>query len=286
MADIKALRKRVATVRSTQQITKAMKMVAAAKLRRSQEAVEHARPYAERIERLLGTLATNEEASRHPLIAQREEKRIHLVLITGDRGLCGAYNSSLVRRADAFLAAHPGATLTVAGRRGAEYFRRRHVEVEEQLPGPVGAPIVETASALATALATRVLDGKTDAVYVICSEFHSVLSQVPTTTRLIPVALAEGDDAEGATRPDYLYEPSGAAVLADLVPRYVTAQVTRAFLEAVASEHGARMTAMDSATRNASELIDRLTLEMNRARQATITKELMEIVGGAEALKG
>jgi F-type H+-transporting ATPase subunit gamma len=273
-------------VRSTQQITKAMKMVAAAKLRRSQEAVEHARPYADRIERLLATLAASEGAAQHPLIAQRPEQKVHLVLLTGDRGLCGAYNANLVRLAEAFLAQHGSTSLTIVGRRGGDYFRRRNMVIEEQLPGPVGSPIAEVAGGLAAGLTARVLEGEVDAVYLVYSAFRSVLSQVPTTTRLIPVALTPGVGRGTEERQDYLYEPSAAAVLANVVPRYVRAQVTRAFLEAAASEHGARMTAMDSATRNASELIERLTLEMNRARQATITKELMEIVGGAEALKG
>jgi F-type H+-transporting ATPase subunit gamma len=285
MPNLKALRKRVATVRSTQQITKAMKMVAAAKLRRSQEAVERARPYADRIEQLLAALATSEDAAQHPLITQRPEQKVHLVLITGDRGLCGAYNANLVRLAETFLAQHGSTSLTIIGRRGGDYFRRRHVAVEERLPGPVGSSIGEVAGALAAALTARVLEGRADAVYLVYSAFRSVLSQVPTTTRLVPVALPPSGGGTEVRR-DYLYEPSAAAVLANVVPRYVRAQVTRAFLEAAASEHGARMTAMDSATRNASELIERLTLDMNRARQATITKELMEIVGGAEALKG
>ena len=286
MPSLKALRKRVATVRSTQQITKAMKMVAAAKLRRSQEAVEHARPYAERIERLLATLAASEAAAQHSLMAQRPERKVHLVVITGDRGLCGAYNANLIRLAEAFLAQHEATSLTIVGRRGGDYFRRRHVAVEEQLPGPVASPIAEVAQGLAARLTARVLEGGADAVYLVYSAFRSVLSQVPTTARLIPVALTRGAGREAEEPRDYLYEPCAEAVLANVVPRYVNAQVTRAFLEAAASEHGARMTAMDSATRNASELIERLTLEMNRARQATITKELMEIVGGAEALKG
>ena len=283
MADLKALRKRVATVRSTQQITKAMKMVAAARLRRSQEAVERARPYAERMVALVGVLASGEAEAVHPLLMPRDERNVHLVLITSDRGLCGGYNTNLLRRAESFLREREAATtLTVVGRKAAEYFRRRKAPIEEQLPGPLAAPVDETSRGLAERLTARVLEGRSDAVYLIYSRFRSVLSQVPTVKRLIPVDLPE---AEGPGR-DYLYEPAQASVLAAIAPRYVTSQIGRALLEAAASEHGARMTAMDSATRNASELIDRLTLAMNRARQAAITNDLMEVVAGAEALKG
>jgi F-type H+-transporting ATPase subunit gamma len=283
MPSLKALRKRVTTVRSTQQITKAMKMVAAAKLRRAQDTVERARPYADRLQELVATLAASGVSSTHPLLEQREERRCHAVLITADRGLCGAYNANLIRRAESFLRERGGAaTLTLMGRKGAEYFRRRQASIREQLPGPLGAPAGETAPPLAARLTKDVLGGEADVVYLIYSHFRSVLLQVPTVERLIPIAV----DESGRPAPDYKYEPGAATVLAELIPRYVTAHMTRALLEAAASEHGARMTAMDSATRNASELIDRLTLQMNRARQAAITKELMEIVSGAEALKG
>ncbi len=283
MPSLKLLRKRVATVRSTQQITKAMKMVAAAKLRRAEEAVRRARPFADRIAALLAGLAAGEARAPHPLLAPREERRVHLVLVTADRGLCGAYNTSLIRRAEQFL--NEGGReveLTLVGRKGAEYFRRRDTKIAERLPGPLSAPAADTARTLAAKSMQRVLAGETDAVYLAYSNFRSIISQVPTVQRLIPVEIKE----TGAVAPDYLYEPDAAAVLAALVPRYVIAEIGRALLEATASEHGARMTAMDNATRNARELIDRLTLQMNRARQAAITKELMEIVSGAEALKG
>jgi F-type H+-transporting ATPase subunit gamma len=283
MADLKALRKRVATVRSTQQITKAMKMVAAARLRRSQEAVEQARPYAERMAALVGVLASGDAEAVHPLLMPRDEHRVHLVLITSDRGLCGGYNTNLIRRAESFLREREGATtLTLVGRKAAEYFRRRKAPIEEQLPGPLAVPVNETSRGLAERLTARVVEGRSGAVYLIYSSFRSVLSQVPTVKRLIPVDVPE---AVGPGR-DYLYEPAPASVLAAIAPRYVTTQIGRALLEAAASEHGARMTAMDSATRNAAELIDRLTLAMNRARQAAITNDLMEVVAGAEALKG
>jgi len=286
MPNLKALRKRVTTVRSTQQITKAMKMVAAAKLRRAEEAVVRARPYASRIGQLVATLAGGEAGATHPLLVSREVQRIHVVLMTGDRGLCGAYNANLIRRTEAFLReGGKPATLITVGRKGAEYFKRRGASIAERLPGPLATPAVQTARSLGPRLVEYVLTGATDAVYLVYSQFRSVISQIPTVQRLIPVEIPQAGQAGGKVA-DFLYEPGAAAVLATLVPRYVTAEIGRALLEAAASEQGARMAAMDNATRNASELIDRLTLQMNRARQAAITKELMEIVGGAEALKG
>lgn len=284
MPSLKVLRKRISTVRSTQQITKAMKMVAAAKLRRAEEAVQQARPYAERIGSLVATLAAGEAGAAHPLLMPREERRLHVVLVTADRGLCGAYNTNLIRRTELLLRERSQVeyALTLVGRKGAEHFRRRQAPIAERLPGPLAGPPVEAARSLSARLIQRVLGGEVDAVYLIYSNFRSILSQVPTVQRIIPVAIPETRQAA----PDFLYEPDPGAVLAALAPRYVTAEVGRALLEAAASEQGARMAAMDNATRNASELIDRLTLEMNRARQAAITKELMEIVSGAEALKG
>jgi F-type H+-transporting ATPase subunit gamma len=283
MPSLKALRKRVTTVRSTQQITKAMKMVAAAKLRRAEEAVVRARPYASRIGQLVATLAGGEAGATHPLLVSRDVQRIHVVLMTGDRGLCGAYNANLIRRTEAFLReSGKPATLITVGRKGAEYFKRRGASIAERLPGPLATPAVQTARSLGPRLVEHVLTGATDAVYLVYAQFRSVIAQIPTVQRLIPAEIPQA----GGDLADFLYEPGADAVLATLVPRYITAEIGRALLEAAASEQGARMAAMDNATRNASELIDRLTLQMNRARQAAITKELMEIVGGAEALKG
>jgi F-type H+-transporting ATPase subunit gamma len=281
MASLKLLRKRVTTVRSTQQITKAMKMVAAAKLRRAEDAARRARPYAERIGTLLAGLAAGETTGAHPLLARRDERRTHVVVVTADRGLCGAYNTNLIRRTEQFLRiGEREARLTFVGRKAAEYFRRRGAAIDETLPGPLAMPPAETGRRLASRLMERVQTGDIDAVYVVYSRFQSAISQVPTLVRLVPVDVPEAES------PDFLYEPGAADVLAALVPRYVTAQLGLALFEAAASEHGARMAAMDNATRNARELIDRLTLDMNRARQAAITKELMEIIGGAEALRG
>ncbi|GIW42477.1 MAG: ATP synthase gamma chain [Candidatus Binatia bacterium] len=284
MASLKALRKRVASVRNTQQITKAMKMVSAAKLRRAQDAATSARPYARKLEELLQTVASHAGARRHPLLVSREERVRHLILVTADRGLCGGYNANLVRKAEEFLRQHgsENVRLVTVGRRGHDFFKRRPVSIVAHHGNLPKGPDRSLAELLAKQLAEEYREGKTDAVYVLYAEFRSTLSQVPTVRRILPVGtpVAEGPPVE------YLYEPGAAEVLARLLEQYVVVLIYRAFLEAVASEHAARMTAMDNATSNASEMIDRLTLQMNRARQAAITKELMEIVSGAEALKG
>jgi F-type H+-transporting ATPase subunit gamma len=288
MASLKTIRKRIGSVKSTQQITKAMKMVAAAKLRRAQEAATQARPYADKLGTLLRNVGARVGAESHPLLAVREnEQRIVLVLVTSDRGLCGGYNTNLIRAAQTFLNEHRDREVRVVfvGRKGNDYFRRRAVEAKERHINLGPGPSFELASDLGARLSAEFAADEVDAVYLLYSSFRSALSQVPTVERLLPVAAVVGEEASGGGA-DYIYEPDPAALLDRLIKQYVTTLVHRAFLESVASEHGARMTAMESATSNASEMINRLTLEMNRARQAAITKELMEIVGGAEALKG
>jgi F-type H+-transporting ATPase subunit gamma len=286
MPSLKAIRKRIASVRNTQQITKAMKMVSAAKLRRAQEAVVAARPYADRLTELLRGLAGAVSEEVHPLLRTSEEPaRIRLVLITSDRGLCGAYNSGLIRHADAYLRQHAGreASLTILGRKGVEYYRRRAATIADrhvQIPGPS----VSLAREIATKAGADFVEGRVDRVDLLYSTFRSALSQVPTLETLLPVGVEAG--VESAPSTDPILEPDRHALLARLLPWFVGVRVYRALLEAAASEHGARMTAMDSATSNAAKMIFSLTLAMNRARQAAITKELMEIVSGAEALKG
>jgi F-type H+-transporting ATPase subunit gamma len=284
MASLKALRKRIATVRSTQQITRAMKMVSAAKLRRAQEAAERARPYAAKLAELFAAVTAEAEAAAHPLLARRDERRIDVVVITSDRGLCGGYNANLLRRAEALLRERPQAevALAVVGRKGIEYFRRRGRTLLAEHTGILATPPRELAARVAAPETARFAAAETDAVYLVYSRFRSAIAQIPTVVPLLPVPLPprEGPAVE------YLFEPARPALLALLLPRYIETLVTQALLEAVASEHGARMTAMDNATNNAAEMIDRLTLSMNRARQAGITTELMEIVSGAEALKG
>ncbi|HXG51907.1 MAG TPA: ATP synthase F1 subunit gamma [candidate division Zixibacteria bacterium] len=286
MATLKAIRKRIGSIRNTQQITKAMKMVSAAKLRRAQEAAVAARPYAEKMAELLRNVAARLPAEAHPLLRAREEARIDLVLFTSDRGLCGGYNANLIRAAEAF-ARREGAgkeiRLVAVGRKGADYFRRRGAQFADRYLNVLATPAEALAAEIASKLIGRFISGETDAVYLLYARFRSALSQIPTLEKLLPMAVG------GAAQPDqlteYLYEPGLEALLASLLPRVTAIAIQRALLEATASEHGARMTAMDSATTNASKMMAALTLQMNRARQASITRELMEIVGTAEALK-
>jgi F-type H+-transporting ATPase subunit gamma len=286
MATLKAIRKRIGSIRNTQQITKAMKMVAAAKLRRAQEAAVEARPYAEKMSELFKNLVARVSREAHPLLGQRDEKRIDLLVLTSDRGLCGGYNANLIRATEAFIrrdGAGKEIQLVLVGRKGADYFRRRRATIADRYVNFLAAKTDELAGEIAEKAIGRFIRGETDAVYLIYSRFRSALSQVPTIEKLLPVMLPEEQKPEQMT--EYLIEPNVAALLASLLPRVVQVAVYRALLEAAASEHGARMTAMDSATANASKMMGTLTLQMNRARQASITRELMEIVGTAEALK-
>ena len=287
MASLKSIRKRIGSVKSTQQITKAMKMVAAAKLRRAQEAAQAARPYAEKLGELLRTVAARAGDIPHPLLAQRETvQTIDVIVVTSDRGLCGGYNSNLIRTAEKLIARHPGITvrLTAVGNKAYSHFRKRPVGVAEEHAHMAGGPDHALAAQIAARVSRDFAAGTTDAVYLVYSHFRSALSQVPTVQQVLPVErlVAEDDVAQV----DYIYEPDAATLLDRLLRQYITTVIDHAFLEAIASEHGARMTAMENATANASEMINRLTLAMNRARQAAITTELMEIVSGAEALKG
>ena len=286
MATLKAIRKRISSIRNTQQITKAMKMVSAAKLRRAQEAAVQARPYADKMIDLLKNLSSRVSREAHSLLKMREEKKIDLVLFTSDRGLCGGYNANLIRAAESFMRREGGGkeiSLVLVGRRGADHFRRRRAQIADRHINVLATPAEELAGGIAEKVIERFIKGETDAVYILYSHFRSALSQLPTLEKLLPVALTETDNPERLT--EYLYEPGVEALLASLLPTVVEVAIFRALLEATASEHGARMTAMDSATSNASKMMGSLTLQMNRARQASITRELMEIVGTAEALK-
>jgi F-type H+-transporting ATPase subunit gamma len=285
VASLKVIRKRITSVRSTQQVTKAMKMVSAAKLRRAQQRAESARAYASKLSELLAALARVVGADAHPLLRPPANAPPHLVLLTADRGLCGAYNASLIRLAERFLAQdeNRGAALTACGRRGRDYFRRRGANIVGEHVALSGGFDSALARTLAADLTSRFVSGECGTVYLVYTRFRSAISQQAVVERLLPVApVEETSDVEL----DYVYEPDPSTILKSLVPRYVETVLYHAMLEATASEHGARMTAMDSASGNAADMIGRLTLEMNRARQASITKELMEIVGGAEALKG
>lgn len=301
MPSLKEIRSRVASVKNTQKITRAMKLVAAAKLRRAQDAVVAARPYSLKMREVITSLVQEVDAESNPLFQKREVVRnVLLVPMSSDRGLCGAFNSSIFRRIERFLREN-GATfekIAVApiGRKGRGYFRRRGtsalVDLERVTPLATTANAVEIANILTRAW----LDGEVDEVYLVFNEFRSALTQVVTVEPLLPLtrevflgpealALATAAQATSSTL-ERIYEPGKAEVLGALLPRFIESQVLRGLLESQASEQGARMTAMDSASNNAKDLIGRLTLNMNRARQAMITTELMEITSGAEALKG
>ena len=286
MATLKAIRRRIASVRNIQQITNAMRMVSAARLRRAQEAAEAARPYAEKLEAVLHNLAGQSQTLVHPLLTKREERKIDLMLYTSDRGLCGSFNSSLIREGEAFINAHPAQEVTIScvGRRGFDYFRRRQAPMAEEHINLGGKYTSALAHDIGLRMTERFLSGESDGFYILYARFRSALVQVPTLDQVLPIVPQEQDDA-ASTSLDYLYEPTAQGLLSRLLTRYVDMLLYRAMLESVASEHGARMTAMENATNNAVEMIDTLTLDMNRARQADITRELLEIVATGESLK-
>jgi len=288
MPSLKAIRTRIRSVKSTQQITRAMKMVAAAKLRRAQESIISARPYVHRMEDVLRDLSTRIDLSAHPLLQRRPAKRIEVIVFTSDRGLCGGFNSNVVRRVQRFLIEDEGkfekVTLRTLGRKGYDFFRRRNMEIRKDHPGMLQKLAYTNAEAVASEASQLFLSGEVDSVYLAYNEFLSPVSQKMTLAELLPIVAPPGKEKPEVPF-EYLYEPREADVLASLLPRYVASEVWHAMLESVASEQGARMSAMDNATKNASEMIGRLTLQYNRTRQAGITKELMEIVSGAEALK-
>ncbi len=291
MANLRAIRKRIGSVKSTQQITKAMKMVSAAKLKRSQDAIVAARPYARKMREVVQSLASRAGEGAHPLLAAGEGKRLALLVVTSDRGLCGGFNSNLLRATNRFLRDHEGGyeqiVLFTVGRKARDFFRRRQAEIRKEYVNILGSLSYADAETLSHDLVGGFLSGEFDEVQIVFNEFRSAISQVVRFEKLFPIAIEAGEaGAAAGSEVDYLYEPSRKEILATLLPKYVETQIFRVLLESVAGEHGARMTAMDSATNNAVDMISRLTLQMNRARQAAITKELMEIIGGAEALKG
>jgi F-type H+-transporting ATPase subunit gamma len=289
MANLRAIRKRISSVKSTQQITRAMKMVSAAKLRRAQDGINAARPYARKMREVVTAVAGRAGSDAHPLLTSREAKKLALLVVTSDRGLCGSFNSGLTRAVHRFLNEHRGQyeeiTLFVVGRKGRDFFRRREIPIRKELLGVLGSVSRHHAETIANDLVGGFLAGEFDEVQIAFNEFRSAISQVVRFEKMFPIALETSEKA-ATDEVDYLYEPSREAILATLLPKYVETMIFRVLLESVAGEHGARMTAMDSATNNSVDMIARLTLQMNRARQATITTELTEIVSGAEALKG
>ena len=295
MASLKELRNRIASVRNTRKITSAMKMVAGAKLRRAQEAAEAARPYADRMGRMLGSLARNMkgQAGAPALLGGSGKDQTHLlVTITSDRGLCGAFNSSIARRARVVARRLSGEGKTVkflcVGKKGRENLRRDYGGAIIDSVTDVGRKQLRfsEADAIAGKIAALFAKGEVDVVTIVYNKFKSAISQIPTDLQLIPFAAGEEpkEAAADGARAAYEYEPDEKEILAELLPRNLSIQIFRALLESNASEHGARMSAMDNATRNAGEMIGKLTITYNRTRQAQITKELIEIISGAEAM--
>jgi F-type H+-transporting ATPase subunit gamma len=278
-------RRRIRSVKNTQQITKAMKMVSAAKLRRAQERVIAARPYAKTMREMLANLsaaaAGDERAADSAWLAKREPKRIDLIFVSSDTGLAGAFNSNLMKASTRFYEEFPNAeiTLTLVGRKGRDFHRRRSGKILSEHINILNRPTYAEAAEIAKEAIRRYRDGETDAVYVLNNDFKSVMAQTINLTKLLPAEI----DGSAATQTDYIYEQSPLEMLENLVPRYVEVAVFRAMLETVAAYQAARMTAMDKASSNAKEVIDTLTLNMNRVRQAAITKEIIEVVSGAAA---
>jgi F-type H+-transporting ATPase subunit gamma len=293
MPNLLDIRRRIKSVKNTQQITKAMKMVSAAKLKRAQDRVVMARPFANKMAEVLGELAQRTDQDfHHPLLDLRGDQRYLLVLITADKGLCGAFNTNLTKAAQAFIGENLEKTIEIMaiGRKGRDFFRNRHATITSEFLGITGKGRVEFSEALEIAqsiIKQYTEDKDIDRVFIIYNEFKSVLSQRLVLEQLLPVSRAKVEEPEAkqaVNLVDYKYEQPPEQIFSTLLPRLIETQIFRALLESVASEHGARMTAMDSASKNASELIESLTLNMNRIRQAAITNEIIEVVSGAAAL--
>ena len=278
------IRRRIRSVKNTQQITKAMKMVSAAKLRRAQDRVISSRPYGSLLRKVLANVAaavaSDEKAGKKPLLAQRPENSILLVFMTSDKGLAGAFNSNLIKGAQRFIAEHPGASvrMELVGRKGRDFFKKRGAHVSGEHVGLAAKVVYNDVAAIARGAVEMYCNEEIDAVYLIYNEFKSVVAQKLTLTRVLPVEMPRE-----AAPVEYLYEQPPGEMLDALLPRYVEMEFYRALLETAAAEHAARMTAMEAATSNAGEMIDKLTLYMNRVRQASITKEIIEVVSGAAA---
>ena len=284
MANVLDLRRRIRSVRNTRQITKAMKMVSAAKLRRAQDRVISARPYGALLRKVLADVAAaaaaDERTSGHPLLAQRPEQRILLVLITSDKGLAGAFNANLIKGAQAFIAERAGASvqLELIGRKGRDFFRKRNAAIAGEHVNMAAKVVFDDTAAIACKAMELYMNEEIDAVWLLYNEFKSVMAQKLTLSRVLPIQLPEQ-----ASTVDFIFEQPPAEMLAALLPRSIEMEFYRALVESVAAEHAARMTAMEAATSNAGDMIERLTLYMNRVRQASITKEIIEVVSGAAA---
>jgi F-type H+-transporting ATPase subunit gamma len=278
------LRRRIRSVKSTQQITKAMKMVSAARLRRSQDRMMAARPYAAKMLQVLTSLATRANPENHPLLKVKGDQNVELLVVTADRGLCGSFNANLIKAALQFLQERHNYNLTLhlAGKKSYEFFKKRKYVISDYYLNIFRNPQYHHAKEIAEKLTKSYLEGHLDAIYIIYNEFKSMLQQRIVVQRLLPLERLPEPSAEQML--DYIYEPDPETIFNRLLPYYLEIQIYRALLESAAAEHAARMSAMDAATKNAKEMIDSLTLTMNKIRQAGITKEIIEVVGGAEAL--
>jgi F-type H+-transporting ATPase subunit gamma len=291
MPSLQSLRRKIAAFKNTQKITKAMKMVAAAKLKRSQDRILAARPYAHKMRGVLSNLSRRVNRSSHPLLQKREGHKIEVLVVTSDRGLCGGFNGNIARKSSEFVrqceSRGLSVTLSIVGRKGRDYFRRRPWPIRQEWAGVFDKLSFEHAIDIGGDLTDNFVKGTFDELYVVYNEFKSAIQQRVIVEKLFPIdAQVEfGAQTEGASSGSYLYEPEEAELLNALVPKHFQVQAYRILLESAAAEHGARMAAMDGATRNAGQLIKKVTLYYNKTRQAAITKELMDIVGGAEALK-
>ena len=293
MANLKAIRKRIASVKSTQKITRAMKMVAGARLNRAQQRILAMRPYARKASEVLaeavGALGPDGAAEQHPLLARREEKRVLLLVISSDRGLCGAFNTNINKRAEAFWRSRTAAGVEVQiatiGRRGRDYFRRRNAPFFESFEGVWEDLSLAQARRIARKILGPFLRGEVDAIYLMYNEFKSAMTQEVVHLPLLPLPAAAEPAESDEPAPEYIFEPNQAAIFERLIPIYIEITLLRALYDSIASELGARMTAMDSATKNARDMIANLTLQYNRQRQAVITTELIEIIAGSEALQ-
>src|SRR5262245_3006120 len=284
MPSLLDIRRRIRSVKNTQQLTKAMKTVSAAKLRRAQDRVLSARPYADQLKRILGDLTARIENVKHPLLEVRPEEKILLIVVTADRGLCGAFNSNILRAATGFLRQHEQQTvsLATAGRKGRDFFRRRGISIRAEFVNIFSKLDYGHARDIAEMAIQGYSNAEVDAVYIVYNEFKSVIQQRVVVEKVLPLSQSELQQSESPV--DYIFEQPPQEIFNRLLPRYVEIQIYRALLESAASEHGAQMASMDTATRNAGEMIESLTLNMNRIRQASITREIIEVVSGAGAL--
>jgi F-type H+-transporting ATPase subunit gamma len=283
MANIRDIRRRIRSAKNIQQITRAMKFVSAARLRKAQDRVIAARPYARQMISVLNSLVARVPEQSHPLLARRGDDNVELLIITADRGLCGAYNTNVIRHAMEFIHSRSDkkVELNILGKRARDYFRRRSFPVRHEATGVLQKPNFADAAAIAKDLIDEFTSGKKDQIWLVYNEFKSVVQQQVVVTQLLPIQRLESPDNAGSL--DYIYDEPPEVIFGNLLPRHIEAQIFRALLEASASEHGARMAAMEAATNNAAEMIEGLTLYANKVRQAAITKELIEVVSGASS---